>query len=46
VILRELDRRQGSFAFKAMGFKIIGDLMVTDSKVMIDAHMPHGHEGP
>lgn len=30
----------GSFAFKAMGFKIGGDLMVTDSKVMIDATYP------
>lgn len=30
----------GSFSFKAMGFKISGDLTVTDSKVMIDAEFP------
>lgn len=30
----------GSFSFKAMGFKISGDLTVTDSKVMIDAEYP------
>lgn len=30
----------GSFSFKAMGFKISGDLTVTDSKVLIDAEYP------
>jgi hypothetical protein len=30
----------GDFSFKAMGFKISGDLAVTDSKVMIDAEFP------
>ena len=30
----------GSFAFKAMGFKIVGDVTVTDSKVMIDLEFP------
>jgi hypothetical protein len=30
----------GNFSFKAMGFKISGDLAVTDSKVMIDAEFP------
>ena len=30
----------GTFSFKAMGFKISGDLTVTDSKVMIDAEYP------
>jgi hypothetical protein len=30
----------GTFSFKAMGFKISGDLAVTDSKVMIDAEFP------
>ncbi len=30
----------GTFSFKAMGFKISGDLAVTDSKVVIDAEYP------
>lgn len=30
----------GDFSFKAMGFRISGDLTVTDSKVMIDAEYP------
>lgn len=30
----------GSFAFKAMGFKISGDLAVTDNAVTIDAEFP------
>lgn len=30
----------GTFSFKAMGFKISGDLLVTDAKVMIDAEYP------
>ncbi len=30
----------GSFSFKAMGFKISGDLTVTDSKVLVDAEFP------
>ena len=30
----------GDFSFKAMGFKIAGDLAVTDSKVMINAEYP------
>ena len=30
----------GSFSFKAMGFRVSGDLTVTDSKVMIDAEYP------
>jgi hypothetical protein len=30
----------GTFSFKAMGFRISGDLTVTDSKVMIDAEYP------
>ena len=30
----------GTFSFKAMGFKISGDLAVTDSKVLIDAEYP------
>lgn len=30
----------GAFSFKAMGFKVSGDLTVTDSKVVIDAQFP------
>jgi hypothetical protein len=30
----------GSFAFKAMGFKISGEMLVTDSLVSIDADFP------
>lgn len=30
----------GDFSFKAMGFKIAGDLTVTDSKVLINAEYP------
>ncbi len=30
----------GSFAFKAMGFKISGDLAVSDNDVRIDAEFP------
>lgn len=30
----------GTFSFKAMGFKISGDLTVTDSAVSIDADFP------
>ena len=30
----------GTFSFKAMGFKISGELAVTDSKVLIDAEYP------
>lgn len=30
----------GNFSFKAMGFRISGDLAVTDSKVMIDTEFP------
>lgn len=30
----------GTFSFKAMGFRINGDLTVTDSRVMIDAEYP------
>ncbi len=30
----------GSFAFKAMGFKISGDLTVSDDEVRIDAEFP------
>jgi hypothetical protein len=30
----------GSFSFKAMGFKISGDLTVTDNEVLIDAEYP------
>lgn len=30
----------GDFSFKAMGFKVSGDLTVTDSNVVIDAEYP------
>ena len=30
----------GTFSFKAMGFKISGDLAVTDTNVLIDAEYP------
>lgn len=30
----------GTFSFKAMGFKISGDLKVTDDEVLIDAEYP------
>ena len=30
----------GTFSFKAMGFKISGELMVTDTDVRIDAEFP------
>lgn len=30
----------GNFSFKAMGFKISGDLVVTDNMVSIDADFP------
>ncbi len=30
----------GNFSFKAMGFKISGDLVVTDTQVRVDAEFP------
>lgn len=34
------DDNGGTFSFKAMGFKVSGDLAVSDSKVMINADYP------